>query len=115
MTAARRTRLQAPRATVAFLALIAPSSVRAACDSVAGDHVFATAGSTCAATGTYTPATNANNNAGLFAGSGGIVSGSTAVGVVGNGASGSYSVWSDGAGSQVNLTGPVTITTTASN
>ncbi|MBV8439695.1 MAG: DUF4082 domain-containing protein, partial [Hyphomicrobiales bacterium] len=85
--------------------------------NVPGKHVFAQGGDFCVASGAYHPTPTvgilpfADHGYGLVAYGGGYIGASSAVSVATTGASGSYAVWSRDAGSLINLTVPVTITT----
>ena len=117
MIDARERRILFQTTAIAVLALATAPSARADCPlNVPGNHVFALTGDTCTASGAYKPTTpipdSPGNIVGLFAfeTGGSIELPPSAVSVTANAASNSYGAWSDG-GSPINLSVPVTITT----
>ena len=107
-------RLPGPAFPIALLAIaagMAPNAALAACTTVAGARVQATAGSTCAAAGSFNGVGATNNTGALAAQTGGVINAAAAVTMPlsRNSAAGAYA---SGAGSQVNLLGGATITRT---
>ena len=107
-------RLAGPAFPIALLAIaagFAPNAAVAACTTVAGARLQATAGSTCVAAGSYTGVGATNGTGALAALTGGVITAAATVilPLSRNNAAGAYA---SGAGSQVRLQDGATITLT---